>query len=108
MDLVNPEKILLEEISTMIEQSKRIIYSQANQETVILFWRIGQRVNSIVLQNRRADYGKQIVVTLSRQLVEKYGKSFEEKNMRKMLQFAEKWFNAGGVWDWSNGSVFHK
>jgi len=89
MDLINPEQILFDEISAMIEQSKRAIYSQANQETVLLFWKIGQRVNGEVLQNKRAGYGKQIVVTLSRQLKEKYGRSFEEKNLRRMIQFAE-------------------
>ncbi|MDR1158152.1 MAG: hypothetical protein LBK75_07585 [Oscillospiraceae bacterium] len=30
------------------------------------------KVNSNVLKNKRADYGKRIVVTLSRQLTEKY------------------------------------
>lgn len=41
------------------------------------------------MKSKRADYGKQIVVTLSRQLTRKYGRSFEEKNLRRMLQFAE-------------------
>jgi len=89
MDLMNPEQVLFDEISAMIELSKRVIYSRANSETVLLFWKIGQRINSEVLDNKRADYGKQIVVTLSRQLTEKYGRSFEEKNLRRMLQFAE-------------------
>jgi hypothetical protein len=54
-----------------------------------LFWKIGQRINDEVLQNKRADYGKQIVVTLSRQLTDKYGRSFELRNLRRMMQFAE-------------------
>ena len=41
------------------------------------------------MQNQRADYGKRIVATLARQLTEKYGRNFEEKNLRRMLQFAE-------------------
>jgi predicted nuclease of restriction endonuclease-like (RecB) superfamily len=56
---------------------------------VLLFWNIGHCVNYDILHNKRADYGKQIVVSLSRQLTEKYGRSFEEKNLRRMLQFAE-------------------
>jgi hypothetical protein len=31
------------------------------------------------LQNRRADYGKQIVVTLARQLTEKYGEGLRKE-----------------------------
>jgi hypothetical protein len=51
--------------------------------------RNGQGVNEEILQNQRADYGKRIVVTLARQLTEKYGRNFEEKNLRRMLQLAE-------------------
>ena len=93
MDLLNSEQLLFEEIAALIEQSKRTIYSQANSVTVLLFWEIGRRVNGDVLNNKRADYGKQIVVTLSRQLTEKYGRSFEEKNLRRMLQFAERFLD---------------
>ena len=76
MDLMKPEQIFYEEISEMIEQSRRVIYSRANAETFLLFWKIGQRVNNEVLNHKRADYGKQIVVTQSRQLTEKYGRSY--------------------------------
>jgi predicted nuclease of restriction endonuclease-like (RecB) superfamily len=62
-----------------------------------LFWKIGQRVNNEVLKNKRADYGKQIVVTLSRQLTEKYGRSFEEKNLRRMLQSTEQFTDEENV-----------
>ena len=72
MNLINPDQILFEEISAMIEQTKRTIYTQANRESVLLFWNIGRRINDDVLLNKRADYGKQIVVSLSRQLVAEY------------------------------------
>ena len=49
---------------------------------------IGKRINSDVLENQRADYGKQIVVAMSRQLTAQYGRSFEEKCLRRMMQFA--------------------
>lgn len=61
----------------------------ANSTLTLLFWQVGRRINEHILQNKRADYGKQIVVTLARQLTEKYGRNFEEKNLRRMLQFAE-------------------
>jgi len=77
----------------MIEQTKHSIYTQANRESVLLFWNIGRRINYSILQNKRADYGKQIVVSLSRQLTEKYGRTFEEKNLRRMLQFAEQFLD---------------
>lgn len=48
-----------------------------------MFYHVGSRVNNFVL-NQRAEYSKQIVVTLSRQLQEKY-----ENNFRRMLLFAD-------------------
>lgn len=66
-----------------------MVVAQANSALTLLFWKIGRRVNEEVLQNARADYGKQIVVTLSRQLTKSYGRIFEERNLRRMRQFAE-------------------
>jgi hypothetical protein len=50
---------------------------------------IGKRINSDGLENQRADYGKQIVVAMSRHLTSQYGRSFEEKSLRRMMQFAQ-------------------
>lgn len=91
------EEQLLNEISQLIEQSQTKLVSQANSTLTMLFWYIGSRINQSILQNKRADYGKQIVVTLARQLTEKYGRNFEEKNLRRMLQFAEQFSDSEKV-----------
>ncbi len=80
---------LFSELSALIEQTRSAVVAQANYALTLLFWKIGRRVNEEILQNKRAEYGGQIVVTLSRQLAKKYGRNFEEKNFRRMLQFAE-------------------
>ena len=51
------------------------------------------------LQNQCADYGKQIVSTLSTQLKSNYGRNFEERNLRRMLQFAKQFseYEIGGT-----------
>lgn len=83
------ENDLFIELSELIEQSKRQVAVQANSAVTVLFWQIGSRINQDILQNRRAEYGKQIVPTLSAQLENKYGRNFTEKNVRRMLRFAE-------------------
>ncbi len=80
---------LFAEIVTLIENSQHQVVSVVNSSLTMLFWQVGKKVNENILQNKRADYGKQIVSTLSRQLEEKYGRNFEEKNLRRMMQFAE-------------------
>lgn len=80
---------LLNELSQLVEQSHQQVIVQNNAALTLLFWQIGHRVNETILQNKRAEYGKQIVPTLSAQLESKYGRSFAEKNLRRMLRFAE-------------------
>jgi predicted nuclease of restriction endonuclease-like (RecB) superfamily len=54
-----------------------------------LFWQVGKRINEDALDSRRADYGKQIVSRLATQLSAEYGRSFEARNLRRMMQVAE-------------------
>ncbi len=81
---------IINDIVSIIERTKHQIAVQANSSLTLMFWQIGERIRREILQNKRAEYGKKIVVTLSRELVSRYGKNFEEKNLRRMIQFAEK------------------
>ncbi|MCA6421437.1 MAG: DUF1016 family protein [Flavobacterium sp.] len=83
------ENELFNELSQLIEQSKQQVAVQANSAVTILFWQVGNRINQEILQNKRAEYGKQIVPTVSAQLENKYGRNFTEKNVRRMIRFAE-------------------
>jgi len=87
------EQVLLNDLSQLIEQSKQFVIVQANSVMTMLFWNVGKRINDEVLQNKRADYGKQIVATPARQLTEKYGKNFERTNLTRMMKFAEQFSN---------------
>lgn len=84
-------KDLLLDLVSLVENTRTNIAVFANSSLTILFWHIGSRIQTQILQDKRADYGKQIVVTLSRELVEKFGRTYEEKNLRRMIQFAEEY-----------------
>jgi len=77
------------ELSSLIEQGKQQISVQVNSVMTLVFWQVGKRINEAVLNNERAEYGKEIVPTLSSQLVNQYGRSFEAKNLHRMMQFAQ-------------------
>ena len=85
---VNPEEALFTDIARLIDESKSYVAYTANATLTYLYWKIGKRINDDILNNKRAEYGKQIVVSLSRQLVSDYGNNFEDKNIRRMIQFA--------------------
>ena len=80
---------LFSELSKIIDESQKQVAIYANSTLVGLYWQIGNRLSKHILQNKRAEYGKEIVSTVSTKLKGKYGRSFEERNLRRMMQFAE-------------------
>jgi hypothetical protein len=80
---------LFEQICNIIEQGKQKVTTQVNSTLALTYWHIGKSINHDVLQNRRAEYGKQVVTLLATELVQLYGGSFEARNLRRMMQFAE-------------------
>jgi predicted nuclease of restriction endonuclease-like (RecB) superfamily len=80
---------LIEDIRGLIESSKSRFAQAANAVLVILYWNVGKRIKTDILGNERAQYGGEIISALSGQLIAEYGKGFSEKNLRRMIQFAE-------------------
>jgi predicted nuclease of restriction endonuclease-like (RecB) superfamily len=88
MKIVDPEFNLFDELVVLIESSKKRVNRTVNGELNLLFWQIGKRINEEILQNNRAEYGKQVVLTIAEKLTAKYGRNFEVRNLRRMMQFA--------------------
>ena len=89
-DKIAPKaQALIMELRGLIEETRAVTAATVNAGLTLLYWKIGQRTRQEVLTETRADYGKQIVLTLSRQLVVDYGSGFSEKNLRRMIQFSE-------------------
>ena len=84
-----PVDELLTDIRTVIERARQQAITAVNASQTCMYWRIGQRIHIELLGGERAAYGAQIVATLSRQLVQEYGRGFAEKNLRRMVQFAQ-------------------
>lgn len=80
---------LIDDLRNMIEKTRQSVASAVNAGLTLLYWHVGNRIRMEILQEERAGYGKEIVVTLSRQLVIDYGNGFSDKNLRRMIQFSE-------------------
>ena len=81
---------LIQDLRQIIEQARGRVAAIVNYALSMMYWHIGERINREVLDNKRAEYGKQIVASVARQLREEYGsKGFDEKNIRRMMQFAQ-------------------
>jgi predicted nuclease of restriction endonuclease-like (RecB) superfamily len=88
MKIVDPEFNLFDELVVLIESSKKRVNRTVNGELNLLFWHIGKRINEEILQNNRAEYGKKVVPKIAEKLTAKYGRNFEVRNLRRMMQFA--------------------
>ncbi len=79
----------LDDLRTLIDAARSQAVQAVNTTLVRLYWSIGRRIGGDVLRDSRAEYGQQIVATLSRQLTVEYGSGFSEKNLRRMVQMAQ-------------------
>ena len=94
IEKINPTEIvsaeLLGDLRQIIDSARSRVAATANYELTAMYWHIGNRINTEVLGNERAEYGKQIVAQVARQLQDEYGtKGFEERTVRRMMQFAQ-------------------
>lgn len=77
------------ELRSLIASSRQRLAGAVNAELTRLYWAVGKRLQTEVLGGARAEYGARLVDRLGIQLAEEFGRSFEPKNLRRMLQFAE-------------------
>ena len=81
-------EILFVDLAQIIEHGKKQLTAQVNSTLAMVYWQVGYRINKDILDNERAAYGKEIVVTVAEQLEKKYGRQFNVKNVRRMMRFA--------------------
>ncbi len=85
----SPAIALLDDIRHLINAARQRVAVAVNAELTLLYWRIGRRINAEVLHGQRAEYGKQIVSSVAKQLTAEYGKGWSEQQLRHCLRVAE-------------------
>lgn len=80
---------LFEQIKNLIEQTKNNVAVAVNSSLTMMYWHIGKLINDEILQNKRAEYGKEIVATVSQQLIKQYGKGYSYSALTRMMKFAK-------------------
>ena len=82
-------KVLIRDVRSLIETARQDVARSVNSALVTLYWHVGQRIRQDILKEKRAEYGEQIVPTLSAQLVTEYGQPYSVRNLWYMVRFAE-------------------
>lgn len=81
--------VLLADVRELIVQAREGVARAVDSGLTTLYWHVGRRIRQDILKEKRAEYGEQIVAALGRQLAGEFGRGFGEKNLRRMIQFAE-------------------
>lgn len=89
LEVIRSEAGLMADVRAMIEQTREAVARTVNAGMTLLYWRIGKRIQTEVLGNKRAEYGKEILQTLSAKLTEEFGAGFSQRNLSYMVTFAE-------------------
>ncbi len=84
-----PSDTLFEDLRVLIMEARQDVARQVNSALVLLYWRVGKRIRQDILKEKRAEYGEEIVPTLSTQLVPEFGEGFSKRNLFRMIRFAE-------------------
>ena len=79
---------LFDRVVQILEQARSNVVQSVNTNMVTAYWLIGREiVVEIQGGEERAEYGKQVIETLSLQLTEQYGKGFSAQTLWNFRQF---------------------
>ena len=86
---VSADPFLLGDLRGLILTARESVARMVDATLTVLYWEIGSRIHQEVLLEKRAGYGKQIVVTLSRQLEVEFGRGFSAPNLSRMIALVD-------------------
>lgn len=87
--LILPKTDIFQEIKELIIQARNKVAVTINSELSLLYWQIGRKIKTEILNNKRAEYGQKIIDDLAKKLTQEYGRGWSEKQLRHCLRTAE-------------------
>lgn len=77
-------EVLVNEIASIITNARNNVAIQVNNELLNAYWNIGRVIVEDELKNNRGEYGKKQLLTISKNLTDKFGKGFSRANLQNM------------------------
>ncbi|NQU65675.1 MAG: DUF1016 domain-containing protein [SAR324 cluster bacterium] len=88
------EKSLFDRVVSIFEEARSNVVRSVNSNMVLAYWLIGREiVEEIQGGEKRAEYGKQVIVNLSKQLTERFGQGFSEQSLQNFRRFYQVYLN---------------
>jgi hypothetical protein len=79
---------LLHRIANILVEARTKVVREINKAQVLAYWEIGREI--VVFEQKgmvRAEYGEELIVSLTKDMTERFGKGFSERNLRNMRAF---------------------
>lgn len=103
---LTPNNSMVLEIRELLENARKNVAQQVNTQLLTTYWNIGRIIVEYEQQNQiRADYGKQTLRELPKELTREFGKGFSRSNLQNMRAFYlayEKCQTVSGKLSWSH------
>jgi hypothetical protein len=80
---------VVSDLQQLIHSARERVAVTINAEITLLYWRIGKRLLTESLKEKRANYGKQVIEAVAISLSSQFGKGFDRANLFRMIQFVE-------------------
>ena len=77
-------------IAELIRNVQKKVAISLNSETSILYWSIGNYINTNLKASGQIKYGSTIIATLSQQLTNSFGKGYTYTALTRMCKVADK------------------
>ena len=99
----------ISEIKKILKNARQKAYTAVNSAMVEAYWEIGRRIVEEEQNGKEtAEYGKEILQNLSKELTEEFGKGYSYRTLREIRQFYlmfsdfEKWRTVSAKLTWSH------
>ena len=106
-----PAENLFSQISGILNEARRAVYTVANSAMVKAYWQIGKLIIEAQGGESKAKYGDNLIANLSKRLTQEFGSGYTQANLRYMRQFYLTYPNCHTVCDklsWSHYRVLIK
>jgi predicted nuclease of restriction endonuclease-like (RecB) superfamily len=79
---------LLNRIANILIEARVKVVREINKAQVLAYWEIGREIVDFEQKGMvRAEYGEELIVRLAKDMTERFGKGFSERNLRNMRAF---------------------
>ncbi|MDI1355051.1 MAG: PDDEXK nuclease domain-containing protein [bacterium] len=88
----NPLSSLIKQIRSLVEGARVNVTRNINKEILQTYWQVGKHIVEFEQKgNIKAEYGKQLLLNLSKELVLELGKGFSRSNLTYMRLFYQRY-----------------